>query len=69
MWQRKIVAMCLVAWSAIGFNNAWAQDKVKEPPKLGWSNSTEGDERLRTLSSGGSTLVLGAARRTRGRTN
>jgi Protein of unknown function, DUF481 len=33
--------MCLVAWLWVGLEDAWAQDKPKEPPKLGWSNSTD----------------------------
>ncbi len=33
--------MCLVAWLGVGLEDAWAQDKPKEPPKLGWSNSTD----------------------------
>lgn len=39
-WQRN-VAMCLVAWLGAGLEDVWAQDKPKEPPKLGWSNSTD----------------------------
>src|SRR5262245_37579068 len=37
----NILVMCLVAWLGIGLEAAWAQDKPKEPPKLGWSNSTD----------------------------
>ena len=33
--------MCLVAWLGVGLEDAWAQDKAKEPPKLGWSNSAD----------------------------
>ena len=33
--------MCLVAWLGVGLEDAWAQDKPKEPPKLGWSNTTD----------------------------
>ena len=33
--------MCLVAWLGGGLEDAWAQDPAKEPPKLGWSNSTD----------------------------
>ena len=35
------MAMCLVAWLGVGLEDAWAQGKPKEPPKLGWSNSTD----------------------------
>ncbi len=38
---RFLMAMCLVAWFGAGLEDAWAQDKPKEPPKLGWSNSTD----------------------------
>jgi hypothetical protein len=41
MWQRKVATMCLVAWLGIGLNDARAQGNTKEPPKLGWSNSTD----------------------------
>jgi len=34
------MAMWLVAWPGIGLESAWAQDKP-EPPKPGWSNSTD----------------------------
>ena len=40
-WQRSVVAICLVAWLGTGVQVVWAQDKPKEPPKLGWSNSTD----------------------------
>ena len=33
--------MCLVAWLGVGLEDVLAQDKAKEPPKLGWSNSTD----------------------------
>jgi hypothetical protein len=33
--------MCLVACLGVGLEDARAQDKPKEPPKLGWSNSTD----------------------------
>src|SRR6476619_3473302 len=39
--QRKVMATCLVAWFGAGLEDGWAQDKPKEPPKLGWSNSTD----------------------------
>jgi hypothetical protein len=35
------MAACLVAWLWVGLRDASAQDKAKEPPKLGWSNSTD----------------------------
>jgi uncharacterized protein DUF481 len=35
------MAMFLVAWLGVGLEDAWGQDKPKEPPKLGWSNSTD----------------------------
>jgi hypothetical protein len=35
------MAVCLVAWLGVGLEDVWAQDKPKEPPKLGWSNSTD----------------------------
>jgi hypothetical protein len=35
------MAVCLVAWLWVGLRDASAQDKAKEPPKLGWSNSTD----------------------------
>jgi hypothetical protein len=38
---RKVMAMCLVACLGVGLEDTWAQDKAKEPPKLGWSNSTD----------------------------
>src|SRR5262245_35163730 len=44
MRQRRMMAMCLVAWVGVGLEDVWAQDKqdqAKEPPKLGWSNSTD----------------------------
>src|SRR5262245_61256818 len=39
--QLMVMALCLVAWLGIGLEDGWAQDKAKEPPKLGWSNSTD----------------------------
>jgi hypothetical protein len=39
--QKRVMAMFLVAWLWVGLEGAWAQDKPKEPPKLGWSNSTD----------------------------
>ena len=40
-WHRSVMAMCLVAWFGTGVEVVWAQDKPKEPPKVGWSNSTD----------------------------
>ncbi len=37
----KLVTICLTAGMGIGLNDAMAQDKPKEPPELGWSNSTD----------------------------
>src|SRR5688572_3281833 len=37
----RVMAMFLAAWLGAGLGDAWAQDKPKEPPKLGWSNSTD----------------------------
>jgi hypothetical protein len=34
------MAMCFVAWLGAGLE-VWAQDKATEPPKPGWSNSTD----------------------------
>jgi hypothetical protein len=34
------MATCLVAW-LVGVESVGAQDKAKDPPKLGWSNSTD----------------------------
>ena len=39
--QRQVMAICLIVWSGAGLEDVWAQDKPKEPPKLGWSNSTD----------------------------
>jgi len=39
--QQSVIAVCLVASLGGGLEDAWAQDKPKEPPKLGWSNSTD----------------------------
>src|SRR5262245_56753576 len=39
--QRTVTAACLVAWLVAGLDDAWGQDRAKEPPKLGWSNSTD----------------------------
>jgi hypothetical protein len=33
--------VCLVAWLGVGLEDAWAQDAAEEPPRLGWSNSTD----------------------------
>ena len=35
------MAICLGVWLGAGLEDVWAQDKPKEPPKLGWSNSTD----------------------------
>ena len=37
----KVMTLCLTVSLALGVNDARAQDKPKEPPKLGWSNSTD----------------------------
>src|SRR5262245_60164378 len=39
--QPKVIAACLVVLFGTGVEHAAAQDKAKEPPKLGWSNSTD----------------------------
>ena len=39
--QKKVIAICLVAWLGVGLEKAWAQDKPKEPPKVGWFNSAD----------------------------
>jgi Protein of unknown function, DUF481 len=39
--EKRVMAMCLVACLGVGLEDAGAQDKPKEPPKLGWSNSTD----------------------------
>ena len=39
--QGKVIVLCLVAWFGPALQEAWAQDKPKEPPKLGWSNNTD----------------------------
>ena len=31
----------LGAWLGVGLEEAWAQGKPKEPPKVGWSNSAD----------------------------
>jgi hypothetical protein len=38
---KRVVVICLVAWLGVGLEDAWAQAKAKEPPKVGWSNSTD----------------------------
>ena len=38
---RFLMAMCLVVWFGAGLEDAWAQVKPKEPPKLGWSNTAD----------------------------
>src|SRR5262245_37092007 len=38
--QLLVLPTCL-ALLGIGLEDAWAQDKAPEPPKLGWSNSTD----------------------------
>src|SRR5262245_37769059 len=40
-FERRMIALCLVVWLVTGLQDAWAQDKPKEPPKLGWSNDTD----------------------------
>src|SRR5262245_4224055 len=37
----KVMAVCLISWLGIGIEDAWAQNKADEPPKVGWSNSTD----------------------------
>jgi hypothetical protein len=37
----NVIAAYLVAWLGAGLGDAWGQDTAKEPPKLGWSNSTD----------------------------
>ena len=39
--QKRMMAICLVAWLEVGLEKAWAQDKPKEPPKVGWFNSAD----------------------------
>jgi hypothetical protein len=39
--QKRVMALCLAACLGVGLEDAAAQDKPKEPPKLGWSNSTD----------------------------
>lgn len=39
--QPKVMMFWLAACLGIGVDTAGAQDKAKEPPKLGWSNSTD----------------------------
>jgi len=39
--QRSVMAMGVIACLVTGVAKAWAQDKPKEAPKLGWSNSTD----------------------------
>jgi len=36
-----VIGICLVVWLGVGREDASAQAKAKEPPKLGWSNSTD----------------------------
>ena len=40
-YQKRLMALCLLAWLGAGRENAWAQDPAKEPPKLGWTNNTD----------------------------
>src|SRR6476620_10159301 len=35
------MTLCLAACLGLGADNAGAQDKAKEPPKLGWSNDAD----------------------------
>jgi len=37
----KVMMLCLTACLGIGLDDARAQDKAKEPPELGWSNSAD----------------------------
>src|SRR5262245_22749090 len=39
--QGKVILLCLVACFGPALQEPWAQDKRKEPPKLGWSNNTD----------------------------
>jgi hypothetical protein len=39
--QKRVMAVCLAAWLGVGLEQASAQDKPKEPPKVGWSNSAD----------------------------
>jgi hypothetical protein len=37
----RVMTLCLAACLGLGVDNAEAQDKAKEPPKLGWSNDAD----------------------------
>jgi hypothetical protein len=39
--KSRSIATFLVAWLGVGLQSAWAQETAKEPPELGWSNSTD----------------------------
>jgi hypothetical protein len=41
MKRLKTVTLCLAACLGLGVDNAGAQGKPKEPPKLGWSNDAD----------------------------
>jgi hypothetical protein len=41
MKRLKAMTLCLAACLGLGVDNAGAQDKPKEPPKLGWSNDAD----------------------------
>jgi hypothetical protein len=56
--QTSVIVMCLAACLGVGLEDAWAQDKPKEPPKLGWSNSTDLSLVLAAGNSAAQTLGL-----------
>jgi hypothetical protein len=39
--KRSLIVICVIGSLGTGAADAQAQDKPKEPPKLGWSNSTD----------------------------
>ena len=41
MKHLKVITLCLGACLGLSVDNAEAQDKPKEPPKLGWSNDAD----------------------------
>ncbi len=53
--QRSVMAMGVIACLGTGVAEAWAQDKPKEAPKLGWSNSTDFSLVLTSGNSGAKT--------------
>jgi hypothetical protein len=53
--QRSMTVVCVVACLGLAAGGAWAQDKPKEPPKLGWSNSTDLSVVLTSGNSGSKT--------------